>query len=164
MSLLKKLGFGKKEDACVVSPFAGEIVPLEEVKDETFASKVLGDGVAVIPGEDTVCSPVDGTVEMVFDTAHAIAFRTEDGAEILMHIGLDTVELNGKYFHIQAQSGQSVKKGDVLGTVEFDEIKKAGYDVVTPIFLTNMDEYAFEKAAEKGACAKGDVLFRMKRK
>lgn len=125
----------------VCAPMKGQIVPLEEVPDDTFASGMLGKGVAVIPEEGVVASPVYGTVESVFDTQHAIAIKGISGEEILIHIGLDTVTLNGAPFRIHAKAGDKVKAGDVLGKFYPDKIKEAGLNTITPVIVTNPDDF-----------------------
>ena len=110
MGLLKDI-FGSKENKIqVVAPVAGKLVPLSEVSDPTFSEEILGQGAAVIPSENEFLSPVDGTVTTVFPTGHAVALTSVEGVEILLHIGLDTVKLNGKHFTIHAEEGQQVKR------------------------------------------------------
>jgi len=125
----------------ISSPITGEVVPLAQVNDETFAQEIMGKGIAVMPREGKVVSPVDGKIQMVFKTKHAIGILSEEGAEILIHIGLDTVKLDGKHFEAYVKDGDIVKKGDLL--VEFDKeaIKSEGYDVITPIIITNSAKY-----------------------
>lgn len=125
----------------ISSPVAGEVVPLVKVNDETFAQEIMGKGIAVMPKDGRVVSPVDGAVQMVFKTKHAIGILSDEGAEILIHIGIDTVKLDGKYFKAHVKAGDIVKKGDLL--VEFDKeaIKSEGYDVITPVIITNSAMY-----------------------
>ena len=146
-------------DTCpVCAPMKGQIVPLEEVPDDTFASGMLGKGAAVIPEEGVVASPVYGTVESVFDTQHAIAIKGINGEEILIHIGLDTVTLNGAPFRIQAKAGDKVKAGDVLGKFYLDKIKEADLNTITPVIVTNPDDFdEIEILAGKKA-ARGDEI------
>ena len=112
-----------------------------QVDDPTFAEEIMGKGIAIIPTEDEIFSPINGTVSLVFNTKHAIGLKTEDGAEVLIHIGLDTVKLNGEHFTTFVKSGDKVKVGDKL--VEFDReaIKNKGYDIITPIIITNSSDY-----------------------
>lgn len=146
-------------DTCpVCAPMKGRIVPLNEVPDDTFASGMLGKGVAVIPEEGVVASPVCGTVESVFDTQHAIAIKGINGEELLIHIGLDTVTLNGAPFGIRAKAGDKVKAGDVLGKFYLDKIKEAGLNTITPVIVTNPDDFdEIEILAGKKA-ARGDEI------
>ena len=124
------------------SPLEGEAIALSEVKDETFASGVLGNGMAVVPTKGEVKAPCDATVSMVFDTKHAIGLATDDGLELLIHIGLNTVELEGKYYTVHVSDGDEVKKGQTLITFDMDKIKEAGYDTTTPVIVTNSDDFA----------------------
>ena len=124
----------------------GELIAIEEVKDETFANKVLGDGVAVIPSKGKVYAPSDGTVISVFDTKHAVCFRSQYGTEILIHIGVDTVNLQGKYFTAHVKDGDVIKKGQLMIEFDQEQIKKAGYDTVIPMIFTDLPE---EKQIEK---------------
>ena len=124
------------------SPLEGTAIALSEVKDETFASGVLGKGMAVIPTKGEVKAPCDATVSMVFDTKHAIGLATDDGLELLIHIGLNTVELEGKYYTVHVSDGDEVKKGQTLITFDMDKIKEAGYDTTTPVIVTNSDDFA----------------------
>lgn len=125
----------------IASPMKGEILPLNEVKDETFASEMMGKGVAIKPVDGKVVSPINGTVEIIFKTKHAIGLKSEDGTEILIHIGMDTVQLEGKHFKAYVKDGDKVKIGDTL--IEFDKeaIKKEGYELITPVIVTNTNDY-----------------------
>lgn len=119
----------------------GRFVPLENVQDEAFSSKVLGKGAAIEPEEGKLYSPCDGKVEMVFDTGHAVSLVSENGCEILLHIGIDTVKLNGRFFKTHVSDGQEIHKGDLLISFELDEIRKAGYQTTTPMIICNTDDY-----------------------
>lgn len=142
----------------VVSPVKGTAIALSEVKDEVFSKNIVGKGAAVIPAEGKVYSPVDGVAVSVFDTKHAIGIKAEDGTEILIHIGLDTVELGGKHFTAHVNQGDAVKKGQLLMEFDIEAIKAAGYDVVTPVIISNTDEYLDVLAAAKGDVKNGDTL------
>ena len=148
----------KQDDKAVYSPLEGELIPMTEVPDETFASKALGDGVAVIPEKGCVYSPFDGEVEMVYDTGHAIGLVREDGMEVLIHVGINTVELGGKYYTAKVSNGQKIKKGDLLLEFDMDEIAKAGYSLVTPVIVTNSDEYEGLTRKEHGRVEPGDQI------
>ncbi len=126
----------------IAAPAEGKAVALSEVNDPTFAEEILGKGAAIIPEKGVIVSPVDGKIDSIFSTGHAVCLVSSDGVEILIHVGLDTVNLNGKHFHVKKQSGDSVKKGDVLIEFDIDEIKQLGYDVITPVIITNWDEYS----------------------
>lgn len=125
----------------IASPLKGEVLPLTEVKDETFASEMMGKGIAINPTEGKVVSPINGTVQMIFKTKHAIGLKSEDGAEILIHIGMDTVQLDGKHFTAHVKDGDKVKVGDTLVEFDMDAIKKEGYELVTPVIITNTMDY-----------------------
>ena len=126
------------EDA-VHAHATGQMIPMEEVKDETFAQKMLGDGFAILPEDGEVCSPVNGTVTSVFDTKHAVCLVSDGGLEILIHIGIDTVNLQGKHFTTHVKDGDTVKAGQPLITFELEQVKKAGYDTVIPLVFTDPD-------------------------
>lgn len=117
---------------------SGQLIAMEDVKDETFANKVLGDGVAVLPAEGKVYAPADGTIMSIFDTKHAVCFASSCGTEILIHIGVDTVNLQGKYFTAHVKDGDTVKKGQLLIEFDKEQIEKAGYDTVIPMIFTDL--------------------------
>ena len=119
----------------------GKVVPLEQVEDEVFSGGVLGDGIAVEPTDGKLFAPCDGTVENVAETGHAVSMTTEGGCEILLHIGIDTVKLNGQFFDIKAQDGQQVRKGDLLVVFDTKKIKEAGYKLTSPMIVLNTDDY-----------------------
>ena len=125
----------------IASPLNGELVPLKNIKDETFASEMMGKGIAINPTEGKVVSPINGTVQMIFKTKHAIGLKSEDGAEILIHIGMDTVQLDGKHFTAHVKDGDKIKVGDTLVEFDMDAIKKEGYELVTPVIITNTMDY-----------------------
>lgn len=123
------------------APASGKLVSIKEVSDPTFSEEILGKGIALIPSDGEFCSPADGTVTTVFPTGHAAAVTTKDGAEVLIHIGLDTVKLDGRHFEIIAGEGQQVKKGDLLVRADLEGIKAEGYDIITPVVICNSDEF-----------------------
>ena len=142
----------------MVSPLSGKVVLLNDVKDEVFSTGVLGKGAAVLPSTGELFSPVDGTVTMVPDTKHAISVLDSSGAEILMHIGMDTVELNGKFYEPQVKQGDKIKKGQLLIKFDIDEITKAGYDITTPIVITNSDNIGVKVLAQGDISAGTELL------
>lgn len=148
----------KKEDKGIklLSPITGEAVDITEVPDPTFAEKMLGDGIAIIPKEGEVVSPVDGTIGMVFDTKHAVSITSKDGVEILIHVGLDTVSLGGNGFEAFVKAGDEVKVGDKLLSVDLEVIKEAGLNSITPMVVCNIDEYASIEFIKLGEIARGD--------
>ena len=124
----------------------GRTIPMDEVNDQTFAQELLGPGIAIVPSNGTVVSPINGTIATVMDTKHAVCIQGEDGLELIVHAGLDTVELNGKYYQTYKEIGDQVKAGDVLLEFDLEEITKAGYDVTTPIVITNLGDYKITKS------------------
>ena len=135
------------ESFALNAPVSGRIVPLSEVSDPTFSDNSLGSGFAIIPENGRILAPADAVIESVPHTRHAISMTTDDGTELLIHVGLDTVELDGKYFDIPVAVGDHVKAGDVLIEADLDSIRQAGYDIVTPVVVTNTDAYASVTAA-----------------
>lgn len=129
------------EKNIVVSPLKGEVVELSMIKDETFASGIMGKGVAIIPSEGKLISPVNGKISAIFPTLHAIGITSESGIEILIHIGMDTVQLKGNYFKSSVKVGDDIKIGDLLIEFDIDRIKEAGYEITTPIVITNSNDY-----------------------
>lgn len=144
------------------SPLEGTAIPLSEVKDATFASEVLGRGMAVIPSKGEVKAPCEATVSTIFDTKHAIGLATESGLELLIHIGVDTVELGGKFYTAHVKDGDVVKKGQTLITFDMDAIKVAGYDVTTPLIVTNTDDYEEVKMLAEGTVNNGSEVLEVK--
>ena len=139
MVFFKKL-FGKKTDD-FYAPMAGKAVPITEVPDPTFAEGMLGNGIAIEPAEGKVYAPCDATVDMMFTTGHAVSLVADCGAEILIHVGLETVSLEGKPFTVHAANGDKVKKGQLLIEVDLDAVKAAGLPTITPMVVCNTDEY-----------------------
>ena len=125
----------------IASPMKGEIMPLNEVNDETFASEMMGKGVAIKPVDGKVVSPINGIVQTIFKTKHAIGLKSEDGTEILIHIGMDTVQLEGKHFKAYVKDGDKVKIGDTLIEFDTEAIEKEGYELTTPVIVTNTNDY-----------------------
>lgn len=123
------------------APIEGEAVESAEISDPTFGMELLGKGMAIKPAVGKVYAPVNGTVTMVFDTKHAISITSEGGAEILIHIGLDTVSLNGAPFTIHVNADDKVKKGDLIAEFDMDAIKAAGLETITPVIICNSDDY-----------------------
>lgn len=145
-------------DAEIKVPAKGKVIPLSEVKDAAFAGEILGKGAAVIPEDGKIYSPCDGTIQMVYPTGHAVGLLSKEGAEVLIHVGMDTVTLEGKGFKVCAKDGQSVKCGDLLIEADLDVIRAAGLDTVTPVVITNTDNYAEVKMADSGEKAVGDSM------
>lgn len=140
----------------------GTAVKLEDVEDDVFSQKILGEGAAVEPSEGKLYAPCDGKIDSVFDTKHAVNMVSDDGVEILLHIGIDTVKLGGQYFEAHVSDGQEVKKGDLLISFDMDKIKAAGYKVTTPIIIGNTDDYASVEPAAENSISAGDIILKIK--
>ena len=139
MGFFSKL-FGKSMDQ-LCAPVAGEAVPVSQVPDPTFAEGLLGNGIAVIPSEGKIYAPCDATVDMMFTTGHAVSLIADFGAEILIHVGLETVSLEGKPFTVHVSNGDKVKKGQLLIEVDLEAVKAAGLNTITPMLVCNSSEY-----------------------
>ena len=159
MGFFKKL-FGKKTDD-FYAPMAGKAVPITEVPDPTFAECMLGNGIAIIPSEGKVVAPCDATVDAMFETGHAVSLVAANGAEILIHVGLDTVMLKGKHFTVHAKSGDQVKKGDLLIEFDNESIKAEGYNTITPVLVCNSDDYTTFNTKVGKAVTNADVVIEL---
>lgn len=140
------------------APVKGKSVPICEVSDPTFGEEILGKGVALLPAEGKIYAPADGEVTLLFDTLHAVTITTEEGVELLVHVGLDTVSLKGQHFTAHTATGAKVKKGDLLLTVDLEQLKAAGYDVVTPMVVCNTDDFASVEAITQDTVNAGDTV------
>jgi len=140
----------------------GTVVALSDVADEVFASGALGLGIAVEPAEGRLCAPADGTIDMVFDTRHAVGMTTAEGAELLMHIGIDTVKLGGKHFQAHVVPGQAVKKGELLVSFDLEAIRAAGFPLTTPMLVCNSDDYAAVEPLAGGSIQTGEDLLKVR--
>lgn len=150
------------KDTVLSACLNGTVVPLAEVKDEAFASGALGDGIAIEPIDGELVAPADGEISSTFETHHAVGMTTVDGAELLMHIGIDTVKLGGKHFTYLVNEGDKVKKGQPLIRFELEAIKAEGYPVTTPLIVCNTDDYAAVAAKASGTVKQGDALLELK--
>jgi len=163
MGLFDKL-FGKKETINpnhIYAPLEGEAVSITEVPDPTFAEGMLGNGIAIKPTSGKVCSPVNGTVDMMFDTGHAVSLVSESGIEILIHVGLETVSLEGKPFKVHVKNGDKVKKGDVLMEADLEAIQAAGLPTITPVLVCNTDDYTTFNVTTGKAVTNADVVIEL---
>ena len=140
----------------------GTAVKLEDVEDDVFSQKILGEGAAVEPSEGKLYAPCDGKIDSVFDTKHAVNMVSDDGVEILLHIGIDTVKLGGQYFEAHVSDGQEVKKGDLLISFDMDKIKAAGYKVTTPLIIGNTDDFASVEPVAQNSVSAGDMILKIK--
>lgn len=150
------------KDETLASCLTGTVVPLEQVDDEAFASRALGDGIAIEPTEGTLVAPADGEITTLFETGHAIGMTTADGAELLMHIGINTVKMRGQGFTYAVTEGQQVKKGDTLITFDRDAIRAAGYRLTTPLIICNTDEYQLIETQKTGTIKAGEPLLNLR--
>ena len=160
MGLFDKL-FGKKEEINpnhVYAPMAGEAVAISEVPDPTFSSGMMGNGIAIQPTDGKVCAPVNGTVDTMFDTGHAVSLVSDNGIEILIHVGLETVGLNGAPFQVKVKNGQKIKKGDLLMIADLEAIKAAGLPTITPVLVCNSDDYTTFNVSTGKAVSNADVV------
>lgn len=142
----------------IYSPLEGTVIPLNEVKDEVFSSKVIGDGVALIPSKGVIKAPADCTVVSLFPTLHAVGLKLDNGAELLIHIGLNTVELGGQHFEKFINQGDLVKKGAQLIAFDIDKIKDAGYDITTPVIISNTGEFSKIETYENNNVSTEDII------
>ena len=163
MGLFDKL-FGKKEEINpnhVYAPMAGEAVDISQVPDPTFSSGMMGNGIAIQPVSGKVCSPVNGTVDTMFETGHAVSLISDNGIEILIHVGLETVSLKGKHFTVHAANGDKVKKGDLLIEFDLEAIKAAGRPTITPVLVCNSDDYTTFNVTTGKAVTNADVVIEL---
>ena len=157
--------FLKKKDKVIEigAPVKGKAVPISQVSDPTFGEEILGKGVAIQPADGKIYAPADGTIEMLFDTKHAVSMTTTEGVELLVHIGLDTVALKGEHFTAHKGNGDAVKKGDLLISVDLEAVKAAGYDVITPMVVCNTSDYQTVEAVTGSDVNPGDTVLILKK-
>ena len=163
MGFFDKL-FGKSEknkSDLIYAPMAGQVVDITEVPDPVFAEGMLGKGVAVLPAEGNVFAPTDGVISMMFDTGHALSLTSASGAEILIHVGLETVTLQGKPFISHVKNGDKVKKGQLLLQVDLQAIEDAGLPTITPVIICNSDDYSVFRGITGQAVTKGDIVIEL---
>ena len=149
-------------EGVIQTPIVGDVVALSNVNDPVFSSGAMGQGIAVKPSEDVVYAPADAEVTIVFPTGHAYGLRTANGAEILIHVGIDTVSMNGEGFNHKVAQGDKVKAGDVLGTFDSAKIAAAGLDNTTMVIVTNTADFASVNPVASGSVAKGDAIIEVK--
>ncbi|MBS4217523.1 PTS glucose transporter subunit IIA [Bacillus sp. FJAT-49711] len=159
--------FGKKQEVSktieLKAYVSGKILPLEDVPDPVFSKKMMGDGIAIEPVEGKFVSPVDGEIIQVFPTKHAVGIRALNGAELLIHIGLETVSMNGEGFTSHVDVGEKVKTGDNLVTVDLEKVKEKATSTITPIIITNSDEMeSIDHSTSGGQASKNeDIILRV---
>ncbi len=159
MGIFKKL-FGKPMDE-LCAPVAGNAVPVSQVPDPTFAEELLGKGIAIEPTEGRILAPCDATVDMMFETGHAISLVADFGAELLIHVGLETVSLKGEHFTIHCANGDKVKKGDLLIEFDLEAIKAAGFNTITPMLVCNSADYSTFKTNVNKPVTNSDVVIEL---
>ena len=161
MGFFKKL-FGKSMDE-LSAPVAGNAVPVSQVPDPTFAEELLGKGIAIEPTEGKVYAPCNATVDMMFETGHAVSLVADFGAEVLIHVGLETVSLKGKHFTVHAANGDKVKKGDLLIEFDLEAIKAEGFNTITPMLVCNSADYGTFNTSVGKAVTNADVVISRRR-
>ncbi len=160
MGFFDKL-FGKDSLNTIYAPVNGEAVDIKQVSDPTFGEEILGKGIAIRPSEGKVFAPCDATVDMMFETGHAVSLIADFGAEILIHVGLDTVELKGKHYSVHIKNGDKVKKGDLLIEFDCEAIKNDGYDTITPLVICNTADYSTFKISVGKPVNVGDAVIEL---
>ena len=161
MNLLDKL-FSKPAEA-LYAPVAGKVVPLSQVPDTAIAKGLLGNGIAIEPLEGKICAPCDSTIDMVFETGHAVGLITDSGAELLIHVGMETVSLKGRFFHVHCASGSRVKRGDVLIEFDLDAVQALGLCTITPLLVHNSSSYGTFKTAVGKTVTTADVVIELRK-
>lgn len=173
--IIKNNSDGKKENIneeislnvdsqIVTSPISGQVIPLSDVQDDVFSQELVGKGVAIIPSEGKVVAPFKGKVTVFFDSKHAIGITSEDGVEMLIHIGIDTVNLEGKFFESQYNQGDSFEKGDILLTFDIEKIQQSGYKISTPVIITNSDSFNSVLPSKVEFITTGESLLKLETK
>jgi len=140
-SLKKLFGGSQEEKKVILAPVSGKAIPMAQVSDPTFSQEILGKGVAIVPDSGTFVAPASGEVTVMFETKHAVSIKADCGAEFIIHIGMDTVNLKGQYFNACVAQGDRVNVGDKLVEVDLEKVKEAGYDVTTPIVICNTPSF-----------------------
>lgn len=155
---------GEEFEEIIFAPLNGQVMEMKDVPDPTFAAEVLGKGAAINPSEGKVFAPFDGQVNLVFDTNHAIALTSDSGAQVLIHIGINTVELNGKFYTVHVKDNDCVTKGQLIAEFDMEKIREAGYELITPVIVNNTDEYASVEVIKTGNIAGGEPLVKVVKK
>jgi len=163
--MFKKL-FGREESTVtIMAPITGKVVNIEDVPDQVFSQKMIGDGIAIEPAEGEVVSPIDGEVAQIFPTNHAVGIRSKDGLEILIHVGMDTVAMAGEGFKGHVVQGDRVKAGDKLVTFDMDLVKEKAESIISPVVITNFEVVKSLTKTEETAVIRGEsVLLQVKMK
>jgi len=153
--------FFKKKEIEIEAPVRGQLISIKDVPDATFSEEMVGKGVAIIPEGNEIYSPVDGKITTVFITGHAIGITTKEGVDLLIHIGMDTVNLKGEGFEVKVKDGKHIKQGDLLIVVDFDKLKEKGYRLETPVIICNPDQFKNITYTNPGNVNKGDVIMKV---
>lgn len=161
MGFFKKLFGSAKNENGLYAPVAGQAVPVTEVPDPTFAEGMLGNGIAILPSEGKVVAPCDATVDTMFETGHAVSLTAANGAEILIHVGLETVTLKGQHFTVHCKNGDKVKKGDLLIEFDVEAIKAAGFNTITPVLVCNSDDFGTFNTTVGKAVTNADLVIEL---
>ncbi len=156
--------FKKKTEEFLYSPAEGNLLKLEQVNDKVFSQKLLGDGIACTPQNDTICSPCDGKIAMIAETSHAFGITMASGAEIIVHVGLDTVNLNGEGFQVLAEAGQKVKAGTPVLKLDLEFMREKNIDLTIPVIVTNSGDYTMEILQEEGKAGLQTKVIKIVRK
>lgn len=152
------------DDVTITSPADGRVIPLSQVDDEVFSTGLLGKGVGIEPTDNQIVAPFDGVISTLFPTKHAIGITSTSGNEVLIHIGIETVELEGKYFDAHVKQGDHVKRGQLLVTVDFEKIKEAGYNTQIPVVITNSNDYENVEPVDISSIHINDLLMKVQPK
>lgn len=160
-NLFKELKKEKNNDIYAIG--AGKIIPLEEVPDEVFSQKMMGDGIAIELEDELVISPVNGKIISIFPTKHAIIMENKEGVQIIVHIGIDTVNLNGEGYELFIKEGEEVSVGSHLAKVDINLIKDRGYSIITPILIANMDDIKNIDFTKNSSCKAREVIYSYKK-
>lgn len=158
MGLFSKLKKEATYELLAVSPVKGKTIPIEEAKDEVFSQKLMGDGIAIEPSDGNFYAPISGVIVTAFPTGHAFGIKREDGLEILLHIGIDTVSLNGEHFQTLVKQDQKIKQGEPLVKVDLESVAKAGFDTTTMMISTAPEYSVIEKKVNEGVSKDTTIL------
>ena len=157
------MGLFKKKDKYLKAFTSCKIIPITEVPDEVFAQKMMGDGIAIYPDNNIIVAPCDGKITAIMEnTEHAVGITLANGVELLIHVGINTVELGGKFYTSHVTEGDRVRTGQVMLTFDMEKIKEAGYDVTTPMIVTNSDDYQEIRILKTGNVTKQDAVLEIK--
>jgi len=155
-------GLNKKSSIVITAPLDGYVVPVAQLSDPVFSEDILGRGIAIKPDSGSVIAPADATISLMFETGHAVSLVTDDGVELLIHVGIDTVKLKGRHYTIHKNSEDIVKAGEILMEFDAAAIQSDGYDTATPVVVCNPDDFRKISFAEEGPIKAGDPLITIK--